>query len=86
MAEEADLARRRVEGPLGVDAVEDVVILVERGAVADLHARVDFDRAVGQLSEILAILGGQLVERPRRGESGHLVEVGAVIEPHAALS
>ena len=40
---------------------------------------------VRQLPEVFAVLGRQLLVRPRGGEPGHLVEVGAVVEPARRL-
>jgi hypothetical protein len=61
-------------------AVEDVVILVERGAVADLGQRIDLHRSHPQRAHVVEVLRCQLCARPQRRGPRHVIELAAVVE------
>ena len=63
----------------GVELVEDVGVLVERRAVADLDQVVHDERTRGQVGQPRAMFGRQRVDRPRRRALGDRVELLGVI-------
>ena len=85
VAEQAELTLARLQRPLRVVGVEDVVVLVERRAVTDLDAVVDHDGPGRQRPEILAVVLGQRLAGPHRGVLRDLVEVAGVVDPAGRL-
>ena len=67
-------ARRRLDRPRGVAAVEDVVVLVERRAVANLEAVLDELRPLRQRRERRELRRRQHALRPLDGLPRHVVE------------
>ena len=66
VAEEADRPGRGLQRTVGIDRVEDVVVLVERRAVADLELIVDLGRALRQLPQVFPVVRAQLLIASRR--------------------
>ena len=86
VAEQAELALARLERPLRVLGVEDVVVLVERRAVADLDAVVDHDGPGRQRPGGTRGSRGQRLAGPHRRVPRHLLKLLASSMPQAALS
>ena len=66
--EQAERPAARAERAQRILAVEDVVVFVERRAVADLDVLVDGFRPGGKLLEVLPVRRRQRVLRPERGQ------------------
>ena len=85
VAEQAQRPARRIERAAGVVGVEDVVVLVERRAVADLDRVVDRHGPLRQRAQVLAVLGRERLEGPLRREPRDVVERAAVVDPARGL-
>ena len=85
MPEQAQLTLARVHRALRVVGVEDVVVLVERRAVADFDAVVDHHRPGRQCAQVLAVVVGQRLAGPHRGVFRDLVEVAGVVDAAGRL-
>jgi hypothetical protein len=64
VAEETQHPLRRVERASRVVTIEDVVILIERRPVANLHVVVDENRAVWQIPQVLPVVWCERIVRP----------------------
>ena len=80
VAEQAERPRDDLERAHRIELVEDVGVLVERRAVADLDEIVDDVRPFRQRGEPRPVLGRQHVERPVRGALRHGVEAFRLFE------
>ena len=80
MREEAERTDAGTERPQRVLAIENVVVLVKRRAVADLDVLVDGLRASRKLLEVLPVVGRERLVCPDRGQARDLVEVAPVLD------
>jgi hypothetical protein len=72
VSEQAQRPLQGIERALGVVAVEDVIVLIERCAVADFRRVVDVDRTRREIQEVLTVGVGERLPRPVGREPGDL--------------